>query len=428
MERWIAALVLALPLVYLVTERTKDVWFLRWSKQWMLAIAVYAVFYGLFVWSYEWSTPRIVRTLRSLIVVVATSILVALGIAEIYLRATDKAPYQELENSGRHASDPDVGHVYLPNYAQVIQSREFRTEWRSNAQGLRADRDYGKKAPGVVRILVVGDSFTVGDQVKLEDNYPSVLQSELDRVVGPGHVEVIGAGFPGFGTVHELGWLKKFGASFEPDLVLFGMTPNDLLENQFKILYTASDGALVDSQSTDEDRSRWQERSRWYSLPGFVARTELMRLVQASPSIRRLLHGTGSVHARAFLIEQDKKSKQLYELAQGYLLQARDAAKDMGARFGVIAIPFLEQLGSPEPGQDPALFGQRLVAFGTANGIPVLDLLPAFKKARDPRSLYWREDSHCTAAGYRLIGEEASAFLLGSGAAALFPATGARAR
>jgi hypothetical protein len=225
------------------------------------------------------------------------------------LQLSDTAPYAALENRGRHQFDPDVGHVYLPNYSQLIQSREFSTQWRSNAQGLRAERDFGPKPAGVKRVLVVGDSFTVGDQVAVEATYPAVMQAEFDRLFGAGKIEVLNAGFPGFGTVHERKWIEKFACGFQPDLVVVGSTPNDLVENPHPILYTARDGALLDPNSTAEDELRYRERARWYSLPGWVARSMLMRKINALNLTARLRGKRGSVHARAFQVEQDAKSK-----------------------------------------------------------------------------------------------------------------------
>jgi lysophospholipase L1-like esterase len=317
----------------------------------------------------------------------------------------------------------------------VIQSREFSTQWRSNAEGLRADRDFGPKKAGVTRVLVVGDSFTVGDQVRLEETYPGVMQSEFDRSYGAGRVEVLNAGFPGFGTIHERKWIEKFAARFEPDLVVVGSTPNDLLENARPILYEARDGALVDPQSTAGDQRMYEERKRWYSVPGWVARSLVMQRIRDLRIVERLKGEGGSVHARAFLVDLDAKirakaqtPRELYAVYEREIVLARDAAARCSAKFAVIAIPFEEQLHVAPPGQDFSLWGKRVAEIGARAGFPVIDLLPAFQAAGDPRALYWREDSHCRAAGYRLIGAVASAGLSAQGSAVALPALEPRAR
>jgi lysophospholipase L1-like esterase len=411
-ERILAAVVLGLPLLYLLTDRSARPLVLGWSTKLCAAIAGYGVFYVLVLVSYRRELPAWVAKLRALGVVSAAGILIGLLGIEVFLRASDRAAFEEVDNRGRHAFDPDLGHVYLPNFTQQIQSREFSQVWRSNAQGLRADRDYGKKPPGVKRVLVIGDSFTVGDQVWLEETYPGVMQSELESVLGPGRVEVLNAGFPGYGTVNETRWLAKFGAAFEPDVVVIGMTPNDLLENQYPLQYIARDGALTASASTEADRLRFESRKRWYNLPGWVQRSRLRQRILGSAFVQRLRTGSAFTHHRAFMVEQDSKSRSLYELAERYVLEARAQSEALGAKFALIVIPFLEQLGPLEENLDGAVIGRRWRELGERQSIPVLDLLPAFRAAPDPRALYWKEDRHCTAAGYRLIGEETARFLL----------------
>lgn len=400
---------LALPVLYLASERTREVDLWRWSWSWLGGVVAAALVWLCWIASYSRAWPAWLAFARKLGVVLAWSLLVAALLLEALLRATSGQAYPELDNRGRHAYDPDVGHVFVPDWTQVLQEREFRVEWRSNAQGLRAERDYGAKPPGVRRILVVGDSFTVGEQVAYAETFPAVIEARL-REIHP-EVEVLNAGHPGYSTVSAARWLAKFAAAFEPDLVLLAMTPNDLLENQFPLLYVARDGALVSGSATEADAARWEDHQGWWSLYGLVERSHLMQRLESSPALRRWRSGSAFTHFRAFQVEQDRKSQELYALARKHVLAAKLAAEGCGARFALITIPFREQLGPLEPNLDGAVFGARWKEFGAEQGFPVLDLQPAFAAHAEPRELYWRHDSHCTAAGYRLIGETTAAWL-----------------
>lgn len=416
-ERWVFRVVFALPLLYLVTERNAEVLWWRYSGPWLAAIAVAAALYVAIDASYRRPWPALIATARKLVVASAASLLaLALG-AEVVLRALDDPAFEPRDNSGRHAFDPDVGHVYLPNFEQTIQTREFSTHWRSNAQGLRAERDHGQKPAGVRRVLVVGDSFTVGDQVPYAETYPAVMEAEFARLLGPGRIEVLNAGFPGFGTIHERKWIEKFAAAFEPDLIVIGSTPNDLVENRFPVLYSAREGALVDAALTEGGWLAQRERARWFSVPGLVERSAVMGWIGSLGIEERLRGRHGSAHRRAFQVKQDDDSRAQYALYESELLKARDAATRCGAKFAVLAIPFLEQLRVPGKNQDFTLWGTRVAEIGARAGFPVVDLLPAFKAGGDPFALYWREDSHCRAEGYRLIGVGASSALAALGSA-----------
>ncbi len=397
-ERTAAALALALPLLYLLTDRSTDPVVWRYSPRLLAAISVYASAAGLFLWTYRREVPPRIDRLRTLAAATIVAVVGGLVATELALRALDPFPYRELDNVGRHLYDADVGHVYLPSHRQTLQTREWRQEWRSNAQGVRADRDFGPKAEGTKRILVIGDSFTVGDQVPPDSTYPGVLERLLRERYGESRVEVVNAGFPGYGTVHEARWLAKFGGRFEPDLVVLGMTPNDLLENTGPMRVIAYEGALIRAAA----RPRFEalsERRRWWSVPGLVERSLIMEAIR---NVQR--RSRPYTHRRAFAVEPDSTGESQFSLAEGYLLEARDAARELGARFVFITIPFREQLGEMGPGLDPEAFARRWRTFAEDHGIPFEDALPAFRAHPRPESLYWVEDGHCTAAGYEVIG------------------------
>jgi hypothetical protein len=233
----------------------------------------------------------------------------------------------------------------------------------------------------------------------------------LNRALDTPRVEVVDAGFPGFATVNEARWIAKFGAQFEPDLVIVAMTPNDLLENQTPLQYGARDGMLVSSTSTDADRARFEHRSQCWCLAGAVERSLLYDRVINSIEFKRLVGRRTVNHLEAYMTSPNDKAKRVYELADGYLLEARDNAAKLGAKFAVVVIPYSHQLRELGPGLDPRLYGEHWVDFGRRHGFPVVDCLPAFLAHPQRETLHWKEDTHCTAAGYQLVGSEACRLL-----------------
>ncbi len=408
----LAALALGVPLWFLVSEITPQPFVFGWSKRWCLAVAVYGAFYVLALWSYRARVPRALALVRTAVVALTLSLWLALGGVEAALRLADRPTFEPLDNSGRHVADPDVGHVYKPNHEQVLQSREYRSLWTSNAQGVRAERDFGPKPAGVARVVCVGDSFTACDQVDYAQSWPGVLERCLGEEFGAGRVEVVNAGFPGFGTVNEARWIAKFGAAFEPDVVLVAMTPNDLLENQFPLQYSARDGAMVAGGSTEADLERHERRAAWWRLAAAVERSFLADRLQRSPAFKRLLGRRPYNHLEAYLIERNEKATRLYELAERYLLEARANATALGASFAVLVIPYNHQLTPLGPGLDPARFGDHWRAFGAAQGFPVVDARGKFLAHPAPQTLHWKEDSHCTAEGYALVAQAACEMLI----------------
>jgi len=86
----------------------------------------------------------------------------------------------------------------------------------------------GAKAPGTFRIIAVGDSFTFGDGIQLEDAYPARLERLLNLDAEADlHAEVINAGVKGYSSTHELELIKRALQFAAPDLIILQMTLND---------------------------------------------------------------------------------------------------------------------------------------------------------------------------------------------------------
>ncbi len=113
-----------------------------------------------------------------------------------------------------------------------------------NRQGFRDRRDFVyDKPPGVVRILVLGDSFTIGYEAGQDETYPAVLERELKR---RGYaVEVLNSGVSGFSTAEELIFMEEEGFKYQPDLVLLGYFINDPEDNVRSGLFNLRDGQLI---------------------------------------------------------------------------------------------------------------------------------------------------------------------------------------
>jgi hypothetical protein len=91
----------------------------------------------------------------------------------------------------------------------------------------------GRKAfgnPGTTRlkIFVVGDSFTNGLGLPVDDLYYSVLGRALDA-------EVFAYGGGGYGTLQELLVIERYLPTIKPDLVLLQVHSNDLINNQWEL-------------------------------------------------------------------------------------------------------------------------------------------------------------------------------------------------
>ena len=120
--------------------------------------------------------------------------------------------------------DPIKGWIPKPNLTDVkaFDNRTLNT----NSQGLRGKKEFPfAKNNEKLRILILGDSFTFGDEVSDDETYSYYLQTMLP------HTEVINMGVHGYGHDQMLLLFKEEGVKYHPDIVVLGFLGLDMSRN-----------------------------------------------------------------------------------------------------------------------------------------------------------------------------------------------------
>ena len=96
----------------------------------------------------------------------------------------------------------------------------------SNSKGVRGVQEFAYEKPaGVRRIVVLGDSFTFGEEVGDDETFSHHLQSLIRGS------EVLNLGIHGYGHDQMLVYLKEEGLRYRPDIVILGFMPDDMERN-----------------------------------------------------------------------------------------------------------------------------------------------------------------------------------------------------
>jgi len=143
-----------------------------------------------------------------------------------------------------------------------------------NSTGFRDEEFQLEKPAGEFRVLAIGDSFTYGSGVLMEDAWPHVLERRLGE--SGRKVQVINCGFAaGYSPASYETWLESDGLLLEPDLVVIGFCLNDMGANNgndvpmlsYKTVSTAGYSlALIDHFMT-----AWENREAKNHPPDFAA-------------------------------------------------------------------------------------------------------------------------------------------------------------
>jgi lysophospholipase L1-like esterase len=254
--------------------------------------------------------------------------------------------------------------------------------YRTNALGFRGPETAEAKPEGVFRIIGLGDSFTFGRGVRVEDTFLADLQRRLDQIA-PGSFEVLNWGVAGYDTVDEANLLKHRGPAFSPDLVVLGFFLND-----------AKPGPTARAFNPVSDRQR---------LPAWRRASALLDQLGARLRKRgRVRELVASYHAA---YREDARG---WQRSQAALTRARDQARAEGFTLVVMLLPVLWDLSGPSPFVD---LHAKVAGFAESLGLPVLDLLPAFAGHDGPELWAHPVDQHPSPEGHAIVGKALFAFL-----------------
>jgi len=251
-----------------------------------------------------------------------------------------------------------------------------------------------QKPAGTYRILCLGDSYTFGAYVNDDQTWPFQLETRL-REESPDHpVQVINAGISGFTIVDELGFLKEHGLDLKPDAVVLAFVLNDLAD-----LTRGKSSREVLKLEVEENardllgplKVHLRQTAIYNAL--FLLKAYLRKATGEDDTIQK-------VDIRHLIrLPYDQTTLDLFDKYRGYLAETKRILDERGIRFVFVIFPYWEQISRDAPAEAQ----RRLVEMARGLDIPVVDLLPAYKR-QDPtgrKFFHMPLDHHPSARGYR---------------------------
>jgi len=241
-------------------------------------------------------------------------------------------------------ADPSLGHKHGPDRQAYLMGVDVTT----NRFGLRGDDTTLTKPANTYRILVVGDSLTMGWGVEQDLTFAADLERRMNANPPAGFpsnvlYEVLNLGIGNYNTVQEVMLLKSLGLQFKPDLILLFYFIND-------------------AEPINESRD------------SYLIRHSYLYAFLASRLRRSPLGETGSLGYKEYY-------RLLYKSGQPGWLAGKAAFKELGELVRVKNIPVVIYL-LPELHELTAYpfldIHQMVAKVGAAVGLPVIDLLPKF--------------------------------------------------
>jgi lysophospholipase L1-like esterase len=362
------------------------------------------------------------------------SVLAAFALIELSLAVF--APHKLRVRPYHERYDPVLGWVNKPLKDEGIRFEFARDRFfhvRHNSLGLRGRETTAEKPRGVRRILLVGDSYFWGYGVNDDEVLSAVLQRRL-----PPAFEVLNGGTTGYGTDQAYLWLKNVGVTYRPDVVVFGFSAaNDLEEVATSVRYYTPkplfmlDGSGMALRNVPVPRSEQTDRKAFGNPRTLFGKLKrflryhthtyqfIVSRLNADPERRLLLINLGlaeeyttNLGGIPVLTNTPAQSRTIAFLL---LRESRKAAEAAGAAFLLVFIPEREEDPSGRLQIDGVRTGvhernselsSALSAFARKERMAYLDLLPfARERYRKGVSIYTtdRSDHHWNALGHELV-------------------------
>ena len=291
-----------------------------------------------------------------------------------------------------------LGYTMAPNF----EGRGPLNVWvKTNSQGFRDDGEHPwTKPPGVIRILGLGDSFTFGWGVALEESFLKKLEGTLEIRTGM-NIETINAGTPGWNLDNYYVYYKEIGVRYAPDFIVLSYYLNDL-KSQIRERIPADKG----------------KQKGWKHRGGILHISYLFNFVKSlAHNIReknryKRLDYLNELPARREKLTKWKKvllvdhgeevTEASTHIIKTLLMKIQELAQRHGSALILMYIPDIVQVHQPEL----QFINKVLASIAKEMNIPFIDMTPVFELSGDPNSFYfWPKDFHTNAQGHERMAE-----------------------
>lgn len=265
-----------------------------------------------------------------------------------------------------------------------------------NSRGMR-DREFApEKPPGVVRVAVLGDSFTFGYLVRTDVTFPKVIEADLNRRAGAPRFEVMNFGVSGYDTIQEIATLREEALALDPDLVVVAFYLNDVgYPERFAagVGRVRAEDAGADAKTPARIRLR-----RFLASHSRLAAFLLHRIAILVRSVIDVPYQGVVDYNRAFVEDGER-----WRASKEALREMKAIADSCGMGALVVLIPEMGNLNERYPFRAAH---DSVRAYCGRIDVPFCDLLDGFMGMEGKTLWASYDDAHFNARGHRLAAEQ----------------------
>jgi hypothetical protein len=259
---------------------------------------------------------------------------------------------------------------------------ENSISYSMNNYGFRGADLTMEKMKQAKRIIVLGDSFTMGDGVKEEDTFCRKLEQDLRKEIPT--IEVLNFGISGWDTQNEIRFLQTEGIKFGPDLVIVAYVLND---------------SVFETGPPDDLREEYKKDIKTDRHGSYV-----LNYVFNTYERYRLSH-----KYIQDLVDSPVKYPRNWNRSLNSLVVGSHLAHRAGAQYMVCIFPFLYQLDDDHPLKP---LYDIVIRSCFQHKIPVLNLFDAYKGINYPELWVHPSDQHPNVRAHKIAAQALAQFIL----------------
>ena len=313
--------------------------------------------------------------------------------------------------------DEELGWGFVPGKVgfKFARTGEFAHPVRINSHGFRDAERSHTPPEGTQRILVLGDSYAAGLQVRFGETFQQLLEGRLNAEAAEGRFEVLNLGVDGYGTAQELLLYEERAHRYGADVVVVSHFPfNDLSDNamdtgslQHWLAYSYGRPYFV--RENGELVRRWRTGLEHWDLEGPLApllRSSMLYVTfhpVPGSSADRLPFRHADVYDRDF----GEALQESWSVTRALLGRLEARVREEGAELVVMLVSERKAVRGERGSIGP------LAETLAGDGRRVLDLEPRLARhpLRDEGPLYFEKDPHWNARGHRAVADAMESFL-----------------
>lgn len=324
----------------------------------------------------------------------AISLAIAGGGSEFVLRARFGSPPTWTFPQESYVPDALLGYWLKPEQHAFTHDQPVET----NSLGFR-DQNYPRElAPGVRRLLALGDSETFGNGLALADTWPKQLERQLLQDDGTVRWEVVNAGLPGSATWQQEILLRRVFDAYSFRGVVLGFYVNDVIP------------VSAGPQASPAGLTNTLSKRAAYLLKRSAL---LLATWQARDTIRAWLSGKHNSWEEKILTgDDDPLIEAGWQQVERSLEAMKRFADEHDLRFWLVALPRRDQVDGAQVGR---AYQRRLATISARLGILFFDALPVLEAgyAEHGDQLFIPWDGHNSAVANAAIAKELARFITG---------------